>query len=64
MTLDEAQKLVAIHGLEQSKEIVANTPPNTTHFSWSLGDTGVYDKTVCIAELKRAIEIIESMAGD
>lgn len=63
MTKDEAQKLIEIHGLEQSKEIVANAPPDATHFSWRLGGTGVYNKTVCIAELKRALQIIEPPKG-
>ena len=34
MSKDEAQKLVNIHGLGRSKEIVANCPKDCTHFSW------------------------------
>lgn len=63
MTLDEALELIGIHGLEQSKEIVANAPPDATYFSWRLGGTGVYDKTVCIADLKRALQIVEPSKG-
>lgn len=60
MSKDEAQKLVNIHGLGRSKEIVANCPKDCTHYSWRLGETGVLDKTVCIADLKTALELIEN----
>lgn len=60
MNKDEAQELVNIHGLEQSKEIVANCPKDCTHYSWKIGETVVYDKTVCIADLKTALELIEN----
>lgn len=59
MNKDEAQTLVNIHGLERSKDIVANCPKDCTHYSWKLGDTDVLDKTVCIADLKRALEVLE-----
>lgn len=59
MNVEEAKKLVKIHGLEQSKEIVANCPPECTHYSWQLGETGVLDKTICVAELKQALNILD-----
>lgn len=63
MTKDEALELLGIHGLEKSKEIIANCPKDCTHYSWILGNTGVYDKTVCIADLKRALQIVEPLQG-
>lgn len=63
MTFDEALELIGIHGLQQSKEIIVNCPKDCTHYSWRLGNTGVYDKTVCIADLKRALQIVEPPKG-
>lgn len=60
MTKQRAVNLVNIHGLQQSKQIVANCPKECTHYSWRIGNAGVYVKTVCIADLKIALEIIEN----
>ncbi|MFB2539462.1 hypothetical protein [Acinetobacter sp. c3-l95] len=64
MTKDEALTLIEIHGLERSKEIVKNCPEDCTHYSWQLGDSGVLDKTVCIADLKQALQIVEGVNDD
>lgn len=58
--LVESHKLVAIHGFEKSKEIVANAPSDDHFYSWTLGDSGVRDKTVNIGELRKAIADVES----
>ena len=58
--LVESHELVAIHGLEKSKEIVANAPSDDHFYSWTLGDSGVRDKTVNIGELRKAIANVES----
>ena len=58
--LVESHELVAIHGLEKSKEIVANAPSDDHFYSWTLGDSGVRDKTVNIGELRKAIADVES----
>lgn len=52
--------LVAIHGYEKSKEIVKNAPSDDYFFSWTLGNSGVRDKTVNIGMLRKAIEDVES----
>lgn len=58
--LVESHELVAIHGFEKSKEIVANAPSDDHFYSWTLGDSGVRDKTVNIGELRKAISNVES----
>jgi len=58
--LIESYELVAIHGFEKSKEIVANAPSDDYFYSWTLGDSGVRDKTVNIGELRKAIADVES----
>ena len=58
--LIESHELVAIHGFEKSKEIVANAPSDDHFYSWTLGDSGVRDKTVNIGELRKAIADVES----
>jgi len=58
--LVESHELVAIHGFEKSKEIVANAPSDEHFYSWTLGGSGVRDKTVNIGELRKAITDIES----
>ena len=58
--LVESHELVAIHGFEKSKEIVANAPSDDHFYSWALGDSGVRDKTVNIGELRKAIADVES----
>ena len=58
--LVESHELVAIHGFEKSKEIVANAPSDDHFYSWTLGDSGVRDKTVNIGELRKAIADVES----
>ena len=58
--LVESHELVEIHGFEKSKEIVANAPSDDHFYSWTLGDSGVRDKTVNIGELRKAIADVES----
>ncbi|MEQ1419479.1 hypothetical protein [Acinetobacter indicus] len=58
--LVESHELVAIHGFEKSKEIVANAPSDDHFYSWTLGSSGVRDKTVNIGELRKAIADVES----
>lgn len=58
--LVESHELVAIHGLKDSKEIVANAPSDDHFYSWTLGDSGVRDKTVNIGKLRKAIADVES----
>ena len=58
--LVESYELVAIHGYEKSKEIVANAPSDDHFYSWTLGGSGVRDKTVNIGELRKAIADVES----
>lgn len=58
--LVESHELVEVHGYEQSKEIVANAPSDDHFYSWTLGDSGVRDKTVNIGELRQAILDVES----
>ena len=58
--LVESHELVEVHGYEQSKEIVANAPSDDHFYSWTLGDSGVRDKTVNIGELRQAIADVES----
>lgn len=58
--LVESHKLVEVHGLAQSKEIVKNAPSDDHFYSWTLGNSGVRDKTVNIGELRKAIEDMES----
>ena len=58
--LVKSHELVTIHGFEKSKEIVANAPSDDHFYSWTLGDSGVRDKTVNIGELRKAIADVES----
>ena len=58
--LVESHELVAIHGFEKSKEIVANAPSDDHFYSWTLGDSGVKDKTVHVGTLRKAIADVES----
>ncbi len=51
----ESMDYVAIHGYEKSKEILKNTPAGAECYSWSIGNSGVRDKTVELAKLKQAI---------
>jgi len=56
----ECHELVEIHGFEKSKEIVANAPSDEHFYSWTLGGSGVRDKTVNIGELRKVITDVES----
>jgi len=58
--LVESHAYVEIHGLEQSKEIVKNAPSDDVYYSWTLGGSGVKDKTVHIGTLRKAIAEVES----
>lgn len=57
----DAWELVQIHGFEQSKEVVKNAPSDEHFYSWSLGNSGVKDKTVNIGELRKAIALVEEV---
>ena len=46
--------------LKKSKEIVKNAPSDDNFYSWTLGNSGVRDKTVNIGELRKAIKDVES----
>ena len=61
--LVDSWELVQIHGLENSKKIVANAPSDEHFYSWTLGNSGVKDKTVNIGELRKAIADVESVGG-
>jgi len=58
--LIESHDLVRIHGLEKSKEIVANAPSDDHFYSWVLGNSGIQDKTVQIGALRKAIVDVEA----
>lgn len=58
--LVESWELVEKHGLEQSKEIVKNAPSDDVYYSWTLGNSGVKDKTVHVGTLRKAILDVES----
>lgn len=58
--LVESHEYVQIHGLEKSKKIVENAPNDDAFYSWTLGDSGVRDKTVHVGTLKQAIADVES----
>ena len=52
---------VNIHGYEKSKEILANAPEGAECYSWTLGNSGVRDKTVELVKLKQALTDWESI---
>ena len=56
-----AWELVQIHGLDQSKTIVNNAPSDEHFYSWTLGKSGVRDKSVNVGELRKAINLVESV---
>lgn len=56
----KSHEYVEIHGLQQSKEIVNNAPSDDVYYSWSLGNSGVKDKTVHIGTLRKAIADVEA----
>lgn len=58
--IDQAVELINVWGLKKSREILSDAPPGAECFSWALGGSGVYDRTVVLAELKDAIETLES----
>lgn len=60
MHLINSHSYVSIHGLEQSKVIVVNAPSDEVFYSWSLGRSGIKDKTVHIGTLRKAIADVES----
>ncbi len=53
--LVESVDYVAIHGYEKSKEILKNAPDGAECYSWSIGNSGLRDKTVELVKLKQAI---------
>ncbi len=61
--LIQSHSYVDIHGLEQSKEIVNNAPGDDVFYSWTLGASGVKDKTVHIGTLRKAIADVEACQG-
>jgi len=58
--LVESHEYVKIHGLEKSKEIIESAPNDDAFYSWTLGDSGVRDKTVHVGTLKQAIADVEA----
>lgn len=63
ISLIQSHSYVDIHGLEQSKEIVNNAPSDDVFYSWTLGGSGVKDKTVHIGTLRKAIADVEACQG-
>lgn len=61
--LVESVDFVLIHGYEKSKEILKNAPVGAECYSWSIGNSGVRDKTVELVKLKQAIADYESIYG-
>ena len=61
--LVESVDCVAIHGHEKSKEILKNAPVGAECYSWSIGNSGIRDKTVELVKLKQAIADYESIYG-
>lgn len=59
-TAVEAWELVNIHGLEKSIEIVRDAPSYAEFYSWTLGNSGIRDKTVNLKELEAAIQVVQS----
>lgn len=62
--LVESVDYVLIHGHEKSKEILKNAPVGAECYSWSIGNSGVRDKTVELVKLKQAITDYESIGGE
>lgn len=58
--LVESVDYVAIHGHEKSKEILKNAPVGAECYSWSIGNSGIRDKTVELVKLKQAIADVEA----
>lgn len=59
--LIESWEYVQIHGLENSKEIIEKAPAEAECYSWTIGNTGIRDKTVLLSKLKDAIKDVESV---
>lgn len=59
--LVESVDYVLIHGHEKSKEILKNAPVGAECYSWSIGNSGVRDKTVELVKLKQAIADYEAI---
>ena len=59
--LVESVDYVAIHGYEKSKEILKNAPVGAECYSWSIGNSGIRDKTVELLKLKQAIADYEAI---
>lgn len=54
-------EMTQIHGFDESKKIVANAPSDEHFYSWTLGNSGIRDKTVNIGQLRKAIADVESV---
>lgn len=59
-TIDDANDILSIHGIEQSRAIVRDAPDGVESYSWVLGESRIRDKEVWICDLKDAISIIDS----
>ena len=57
----ESVDYVNIHGYAKSREILANAPKEAECYSWTLGGSGVRDKTVNLKKLEQAIAVVESI---
>lgn len=55
-----SHEYVEIHGFEKSKEILANAPEGAECYSWSIGNSGIRDKTVHLDKLQKAIADVEA----
>ena len=59
-TLDDANEILNIHGIEQSRIIVRDAPDGVESYSWVLGESRIRDKEVWICDLKDALKIIDN----
>lgn len=61
-TLDDANEILNVHGIEKSRAIVRDAPDGVESYSWVLGESGVRDKEVWICDLKDALALIDGEA--
>ena len=59
-TLNDANEILEIHGIEQSRSIVRDAPEGVESYSWVLGESRIRDKGVWICDLKDALKIIDN----
>ena len=61
-TLDDANEILNVHGIEKSRAIVRDAPDGVESYSWVLGESGIRDKEVWICDLKDALRIIDNQS--